>query len=103
MNFLACKMSCFCLAGSQDLPTLEKFANGTVSDKPRQLLRYSARRRTTAHFTVVSTVLCTGYKVNKTVSCVLMNVILVTMIKIQLLRQVLQQTSRCPYCACGCH
>jgi hypothetical protein len=39
----------------------------------------SARRRTTAHFTV-STVLCTGYVVNKTVSCVLMNVILVTMI-----------------------
>jgi hypothetical protein len=40
----------------------------------------SARRRTTAHFTVVSTVLCTGYVVTKTVSCVLMNVILVTMI-----------------------
>jgi hypothetical protein len=40
----------------------------------------SARRRTTAHFTVVSTVLCTGYVVNKTVSCVLINVILVTMI-----------------------
>jgi hypothetical protein len=40
----------------------------------------SARRRTTTHFTVVSTVLFTGYVVNKTVSCVLMNVILVTMI-----------------------
>jgi hypothetical protein len=44
----------------------------------------SARRRTTAHITVVtvvvSTVLCTGYVVNKTVSCVLINVILVTMI-----------------------
>jgi hypothetical protein len=40
----------------------------------------SARRRTTAHFTVVSTVLCTGYVVNKTVSCVLMNVIFVTII-----------------------
>jgi hypothetical protein len=40
----------------------------------------SARRRTTAHITIVSTVLCTGYVVNKTVSCVLMNVILVTMI-----------------------
>jgi hypothetical protein len=40
----------------------------------------SARRPTTAHFTVVSTVLCTDYVVNKTVSCVLMNVILVTMI-----------------------
>jgi hypothetical protein len=26
----------------------------------------STRRRTTAHFTVVSTVLCTGYVVNKT-------------------------------------
>jgi hypothetical protein len=33
----------------------------------------SARRRTTAHFTVVSTVLSTGYVVNKTVSCVLTN------------------------------
>jgi hypothetical protein len=31
----------------------------------------SARRRTTAHFTVVSTVLCSGYVVNKTVPCVL--------------------------------
>jgi hypothetical protein len=40
----------------------------------------AARRRTTAHFTIVSTVLCTGYGVNKTVSCVLRNVILVTMI-----------------------
>jgi hypothetical protein len=40
----------------------------------------SARRLTTAHFTVVSTVLCTGYVVNTTVSCVLINVILVTMI-----------------------
>jgi hypothetical protein len=40
----------------------------------------SARRRTTAHIIVVSTVLCTGYEVNKTVSCVLMNMILVTII-----------------------
>jgi hypothetical protein len=40
----------------------------------------SARRRTTAHITVVSTVLGTGYVVNKTVSCVLMNEILMTMI-----------------------
>jgi hypothetical protein len=30
----------------------------------------SARRRTTAHFTVVSTVLCTGYVVNKTVTMI---------------------------------
>jgi hypothetical protein len=41
----------------------------------------SARRRTTAHITVVSSVLCTGYVVNKTVSCVLMNIILVIVIK----------------------
>jgi hypothetical protein len=40
----------------------------------------SARRRTTAHITVVSSALCTGYVVNKTVSCVLMNMILVTII-----------------------
>jgi hypothetical protein len=40
----------------------------------------SARRRTTAHFSVVSTVVSTGYVVNKTVPCVLMNGILVTMI-----------------------
>jgi hypothetical protein len=39
----------------------------------------SARRRTTAHLTVFSRVLCTGYVENKTVSCVFMNVILVTM------------------------
>jgi hypothetical protein len=31
----------------------------------------SARRRTTAHITLVSSVLCSGYVVNKTVSCVL--------------------------------
>jgi hypothetical protein len=49
----------------------------------RRLLKrraISARRRTTAHFTIVSTVLSTGYVENKTVSCVLMNGILVTMI-----------------------
>jgi hypothetical protein len=40
----------------------------------------SACRRTLTHFTVVRTVLCTGYVVNKTVSCVLMNGILMTMI-----------------------
>jgi hypothetical protein len=40
----------------------------------------SARRRTTAHFTVVSTDLCSGYVVDKTVSCVLMHAILMTMI-----------------------
>jgi sugar phosphate permease len=40
----------------------------------------NARRRTTAHVTVINTVLCTDYVVNKTDSCVLMNVILVTMI-----------------------
>jgi hypothetical protein len=40
----------------------------------------SARRRTTAHITISSSVLCTGYVVNKTVSCVLMNMILVTII-----------------------
>jgi hypothetical protein len=40
----------------------------------------SARRRTTAHSTVVSRVLCSGYVVNKMVSCVLMNMILVTLI-----------------------
>jgi hypothetical protein len=40
----------------------------------------SARRRTTAHTIVVSSVLCLGYAVNKTVFCVLINVILVTII-----------------------
>jgi hypothetical protein len=40
----------------------------------------STRWRTTAHFTIVSTVLCSGYVVNKTVFFVLMNVILVTII-----------------------
>jgi hypothetical protein len=37
--------------------------------------------RTTADLTIVSTALCTGYVVNKTVSCVLMNVILVSMLQ----------------------
>jgi hypothetical protein len=41
----------------------------------------SARRRTTAHITIVSSVLCTGYVVNKTVSCVLINIILVTIME----------------------
>jgi hypothetical protein len=42
--------------------------NERVSDKPRQFPRHQrASRRTTAHFTVVSTVLCTGYVLNKTV------------------------------------
>jgi hypothetical protein len=36
----------------------------------------SARKRTTAHIAVVSSVLCTGYVVNKTVSCVRMSMIL---------------------------
>jgi hypothetical protein len=40
----------------------------------------SARRRTTAHLTVLSTVLRSGYLVNKTVSYVLISVILVSMI-----------------------
>jgi hypothetical protein len=40
----------------------------------------SARRRTTAYITLVSSVFCTGYVVNKTVSCVLMNMISVTII-----------------------
>jgi hypothetical protein len=40
----------------------------------------SARRRTAAHITVVSSVLCIVYVINKTVSCVLMNMILVTII-----------------------
>jgi hypothetical protein len=38
----------------------------------------SARKRTLTHITVSSSVLCTGYVVNKTVFCVLMNMILVT-------------------------
>jgi hypothetical protein len=41
----------------------------------------SARRRTTALPTIVSRVLCIGYVVNKTVSCVHMNGILVSIIK----------------------
>jgi hypothetical protein len=40
----------------------------------------SAHRRTTEHITVASSVLCTGYVVNKAVSCVLMNMILVIII-----------------------
>jgi hypothetical protein len=40
----------------------------------------SARRRTTAHLTVVRRFLCCGYVLSKKVSCVLMNMILVTII-----------------------
>jgi hypothetical protein len=40
----------------------------------------SARRRTTEHITVVSSVLFTVYVVNQTVSCVLMNMIFVIII-----------------------
>jgi hypothetical protein len=41
----------------------------------------SARRRTTAHPTFVRRFLCSGYVLSKKVSCVLMNMILVTIIK----------------------
>jgi hypothetical protein len=40
----------------------------------------SARRRTTAHPTVVRRFLCSGYVLSKKVSCVLMNMIFVTII-----------------------
>jgi hypothetical protein len=40
----------------------------------------SARRRTTAHPTVVRRFLCSGYVLSKKVSCVLMNMSLVTII-----------------------
>jgi hypothetical protein len=56
------------------------FAMGWLVISRAECSAISARRRTTAHFTVVSTVLCTGYYVNKTVSCVLMNEILMTII-----------------------
>jgi hypothetical protein len=41
----------------------------------------SVRRRTTAHPTVVRRFLCSGYVLSRKVSCVLMNMILVTIIK----------------------
>jgi hypothetical protein len=64
-------------------PTLHDFADQLDGNfyKPRECGATSTRRRTTAHFTVVSTVLCSGYVVNKTVSFVLMNVVLVSMMK----------------------
>jgi hypothetical protein len=40
----------------------------------------SARRRTTAHPTVVRRFVCSGYVLSKKVSCVLMNMILVTIL-----------------------
>jgi hypothetical protein len=39
-------MTCFGLAGSQDLPTLFKCANGRVSDKRRRMTRH---QRAQAH------------------------------------------------------
>jgi hypothetical protein len=41
----------------------------------------SARRRTTAHPTVVRRFVCSGYVLSRKVSCVLMNMILVTIMK----------------------
>jgi hypothetical protein len=40
----------------------------------------SARRRTAAHPTVIRRFLCSGYVLSKKVSCVLMNMTLVTII-----------------------
>jgi hypothetical protein len=52
--------------------------NGRVSDKPHRLLRHQRAQAHNSTHTVVSSVLCTGYVVNKTGS---MNMILVIIIK----------------------
>jgi hypothetical protein len=57
-----------------------ELCNGRVSDKPRRLPRHQREQAHNSTHTVVSSVLCTGYVVNKTGSCVLMNMILVIII-----------------------
>jgi hypothetical protein len=54
--------------------------NGRVSDKPRRLPRHQRAQAYNSPHTVSTSVLWTGYVVNKTVSCVLMNMILVAII-----------------------
>jgi hypothetical protein len=54
--------------------------NGRVSEKPRRLPRHQRAQAHNSTHTVSTLVLCTGYVVNKTVSCVLMNMILVAVI-----------------------
>jgi hypothetical protein len=54
--------------------------NGRVSDKPRRLPRHQRAQAHNSTHTVRSSVLCSCYVVNKTVSCVLMNMILVAII-----------------------
>jgi hypothetical protein len=57
-----------------------KHCNGRVSDEPRRLPRHQRAQAHNSTHTVSTSVLCTGYVVNKTVSCVLMNMILVAII-----------------------
>jgi hypothetical protein len=53
---------------------------GTVTYKPRRLPRHQRAQALNSTHTVSTSVLCTVYVVNKTVSCVLMNMILVTIL-----------------------
>jgi hypothetical protein len=54
--------------------------NGRVSDKLSRLPRHQRAQAHNSTHTISTSVLCTGYVVNKTVSCVLMKMILVAII-----------------------
>jgi hypothetical protein len=64
------------MGGSASTPT-----KGKVSDKLRRLPRHQRAQAHNSTHTVSTLVLCTGYVVNKTVSCVLMKMILVAIKK----------------------
>jgi hypothetical protein len=67
--------------GSADTGLKYKLANnGRVSDKLRRLPGHQRAQAHNSTHTVSTSVLCTCYVVNKTVSCVLMNMILVAII-----------------------
>jgi hypothetical protein len=67
-----------CAAVAQELSNITP--NGRVIDKPRRLPRHQRAEAHNSTHNVSTSVLCFGYVVNKTVSCVLMNMILVAII-----------------------
>jgi hypothetical protein len=65
------RLYCICYLGP--LAAISKVSMGRLLISRADSSAASARRRTTAHPTVVSRVLCTGYVVNKKISCVLIS------------------------------
>jgi hypothetical protein len=65
---------------SENIAADNNCTNGRVSDKLRRLPRHQRTQAHNSTHTVSTSVLFTGYVVNKTVSCVLMKMILVATI-----------------------